>query len=99
MRGYDFNRPMISVESMDKYVAIDKDTAKRFGKIVKATDLTNVEYKTRFGRLRDEQRMKNPPSCGRYFPGFLVVRNLGRKNQYETWMPEVVFEELYKKIE
>jgi hypothetical protein len=43
--------------------------------------------------------MKKPPSCGRYFSGFLVVRNLGRKNQYETWMPEVVFEELYKKIE
>lgn len=98
MSGYDFNRPMISVDSMDKYVAIDKDAAKGYGKIVKATDLTNVEYKTRFGRLRDEQRMKNPPSCLRFFPGYLVVRNLGRKNQYETWMPEMVFEELYKKI-
>ena len=42
MSGYDFNRPMISVDSMDKYVAIDKDAAKGYGKIVKATDLTNV---------------------------------------------------------
>jgi len=66
---------------MGKYIAKDKQTAKQFGKVVKATDLTNVEFKTRFSRLYEDQRMRNPPSCGRFFPGFLVVRNLGCKNQ------------------
>jgi hypothetical protein len=40
--------------------------------------------------------MKPPPRCGRIFPGVIVVRNLGKKGQYETWMPEDVFEEMYK---
>ena len=43
--------------------------------------------------------MKPPPSCGRIFPGYLVVRNLGKSDQYETWMPDHVFDELYERIE
>lgn len=48
---------------------------------------------------RAQQKMKYPPSAGRIFAGFIVVRNLGKKNQYETWMPDGVFEKQYKKIE
>ena len=88
---------MISIESMDKYISRNKETANQFGKVVKATYLTNIEYKTRYNRLSDEHRLKDPPSCGRFYPGVLVVRNLGSKQQYETWMPETVFEELYEK--
>jgi len=58
--------------------------------------LSNIEYKIRFGRFQRENNMKPPPSCGRIFSGYLVVRNLGTPFQYETWMPEDVFEELYE---
>ena len=98
MSGYDFDRPMMGIESMDVYEAIDKETAKRFGKTIRAASLANVEYKIRYGKLRDEQNMKPPPSSSRIFPGYIVVRNLGRKNQYETWMPDTVFEDLYQKV-
>jgi hypothetical protein len=98
MAGYDFNRPMMSIESMDDYEAIDVETANLYGKTVKAVAFANIEYKTRYCRLQDEQSMKSPPSCGRIFPGYLVVRNLGKKNQYETWMPDMAFEEIYQKV-
>jgi hypothetical protein len=97
MSGYDFNRPMMSVESMDYYIAIDKETAKRFGKIVRAAEFANAEYKTRYERLHDEQKMKPPSSYLKIVPGYIVVRNLGKKNQYETWMSDGVFEEVYRK--
>ncbi len=99
MSGYDYNRPLIAQKAMDSFRAIDKDTASRFGKNVKATELSNIEYKTRFQKLDKENNMKPPPSCGRIFPGYLVVRNLGKSGQYETWMPDHVFDELYEKIE
>ena len=28
-------------------------------------------------------------------PGYLVVRRIGTAGQYETWMPDQIFEELY----
>ncbi|MGR6798207.1 hypothetical protein ACU6VJ_10000 [Sphaerotilus sulfidivorans] len=80
---------------MNSYVATDAETAAEFGRTVKATELSNVEYKTRFGRFARENNMKPPPSCGRIFMGFLVVRRVGTRQQYETWMPDHVFEELY----
>jgi hypothetical protein len=94
--GYDYDRPFISQESMRLYVAADDATAAEFGRKVKATELSNIEYKTRFGKLSRENSMKPPPSCGRIFTGYLVVRRLGTKQQYETWMPDHVFEELYE---
>lgn len=97
MSEYDYERPFIGVEKFDTYVAIDRDEAKRYGKNVKATELSNIEYKIRFGKLKDENNMKPPPSCGRIFMGFLVIRNLGLPQQYETWMPDHVFEEIYSK--
>ncbi|MCJ7603236.1 MAG: hypothetical protein MUO63_17275 [Desulfobulbaceae bacterium] len=96
MGGYDFNRPMISMKSLRDFVAIDEETAMFFGKIVKATEFANVEYKIRYDELWKKNNMKPPPSCGRIFSGYLVVRKLNQKGQYETWMPNHVFEELYK---
>src|SRR6185295_16933826 len=76
MSGYDFERPFISQDAMQAYVATDQVAAQRYGKTVKATPLSNIEYKIRFDRLKRENNMKPPPSCGRIFPGYLVVRKL-----------------------
>ena len=81
MTAYDFNRPFIAQEDMP---------VRMYGnETVRVTELSNVEYQTRFGRFAKENKMKKPPSCGRIFPGFLVVRNLGKSSQYETWMPRL----------
>ncbi len=98
MTGYDFERPFISQDAMQTYVLTDRIVAQRYGKTVKATPLSNIEYKIRFDRLRRENNMKPPPSCGRIFPGYLVVRKLNTPAQYETWMPDDVFEEIYQTI-
>ena len=98
MSGYDFERPFISQDAMQAYVATDRVVAQRYGKTVKATPLSNIEYKIRFDRLKRENNMKPPPSCGRIFPGYLVVRKLNTPAQYETWMPDDVFEEIYQTI-
>ena len=96
MSGYDFNRPFIVQADMGTYLALDAQTARNYGKTVKATELSNVEYQTRFGRFERENNMKPPPSCGRIFMGYLVVRQVGTDQQYETWMPDDVFDELYE---
>lgn len=95
MDQYDYDRPYIPQSVMSKYVATDVETASQFGQSVKATELSNIEYKIRFNRLARENNMKPPPSCDRIFMGFLVVRRVGTKQQYETWMPGLVFQELY----
>ena len=95
MIAYDYDRPFIAHGNMRTYVATDAETASEYGRTVKATELSNVEYKIRFGKLKRENNMKPPPSCGRIFMGYLVVRCLGTQQQYETWMPDHVFEELY----
>ena len=86
MNGYDFDRPFIEEGKFEKFKAIDRKTSKRFGKFVKATELSNIEYKIRYGKLKEERNMKPPPSTGRIFPGVLVVRKLGLPGQYETWI-------------
>lgn len=96
MSGYDFNRPYIEHAAMARAQARDDATADEYGRVVLAADLTNMEYKLRFQRLNASHPMKSPPSAGRIFPGYLVVRHLGQQNQYETWMPDDVFEELYE---
>lgn len=99
MAGYDFERPIKADNSLILYVAVDVEVAKSYGKYVKATDLTNSEYDVRFNKLRHKNKMKPPPSCGRIFPGYLVIRNLDTPSQYETWIPDHVFEDIYKKHE
>lgn len=95
MSGYDYDKPFASQEEFREYKAVDATAAARYGKTVKATILSNIDYKTRFGRFQRENNMKPPPRCVRIFSGYLVVRKLGTPFQYETWMPEDVFEELY----
>lgn len=87
MTAYDFNRPFIGREAMSHYIAIDPSIAKRYGKHVKAVALANVEYKVRYEKAPEKERMQPPPSCGRIFSGYLVVRRLGQPREYETWMP------------
>jgi hypothetical protein len=93
--SYDFDRPFIDQETLPFYVAVNRAAA-RYGKTVRAAQLSNVEYQMRFNRLKQKHSMKPPPSCGRIFMGYLVVRNLGRADQYETWIPDHAFEELYR---
>jgi len=94
--GYDFSKKFIDSNAMDSYSSIDTETTKRFGKRVKAMPLSNVDYKQRFHKLKSSRTMKSPPSCGRIFLGYIVVRNLHTNKEYETWMPDHVFDEIYK---
>ena len=96
MTGYDYDRPYISQDALSYYTAVDSVAAAKYGKTVKATQLSNSEYVSRFHRLGTQNNMKPPPSIGRKFSGYLVVRRMGTPDQYETWMPEDVFEELYR---
>ena len=95
MDNYDYDRPYIGQTAMSLYIATDAGEAAKYGRTVRATELTNIEYKHRFERLKTENNMKPPPSCGRIFAGYLVVRKLGTSGQYETWMPPDAFEEIY----
>ena len=96
MLDHDFNRPFMEPTSMESYNARDKQTARRYGKTVKALTITNREYQQRFDMLADKSSMKPPPgSAVHIMMGYLVVRKLGTPQQYETWMPEDVFDELY----
>ena len=96
---YDYNRPFIEQTDLHLYEAISAKDAARYGRHVRAAPLSNIEYKFRFGRFQSRYNMNDPPGCGRIFSGYVVVRRLGTVQQYETWMPEEVFEELYRKLE
>ena len=91
-------RPFVPVEQMSEYRARDPDTARKYGQVVRSAAIANVDYKIRYAKLNGTQSMQPPPSCGRIFLGNIVVRNLGTPNQYETWMPDHVFEELYEAV-
>lgn len=84
---------------MDIYETSDRDIIKRYGKRVRAIEMTNREYGHRYSKLHDSRKMKSPPSSGRIFPGVFVVRNLDTDSEYETWMPDDVFDEIYSKVE
>ena len=49
MSGYDFDRPFVSQSALQIYAALDLTDAARYGQKVKAVQLSNIEYKTRFG--------------------------------------------------
>jgi hypothetical protein len=98
MDAHTWERPYVALDAMTSYDAIDPEVARSHGHIVKAAGISNVDYKLRFERYGKERSMQPPPSCGRIFPGYVVVRRLGTSGQYETWMPEHVFEDLYRGI-
>ncbi len=79
-------------------MAIDVDTKLDYGQHVRATEFSNVEYKIRFDRLEGRNNMNVPPDCENVSPGYLVVGRPGTRNQFEDWIPDHVFEEIYKKV-
>jgi hypothetical protein len=90
-------RPYISLEQMKAYSARDIGTAKKYGQIVKAAEISNRDYGHRYRKFSASRAMRPPPSSHMHiFLGRLVVRNLGTSEQYETWMPSDVFDELYE---
>ncbi len=94
--GYDFSKKFMDVNAMDDYVSIDPEVSEKYGRTVKAMALSNREYQHRFDKLSASRTMRSPPRSGRIFPGYLVVRNFGKSNQYETWIPDDGFDEIYK---
>ena len=81
-------RPFVPLEKMATYSARDRSTAKKYGPRVKAAEISNRDYGYRYNKFSTDRTMQPPPSSGRIFLGYLVVRNLGTPEQYETWMPD-----------
>ena len=89
-------RPFVPPEEMAVYSAIDRETAKKYGATVRAAEISNRDYGYRYSRFSSSRTMQPPPSSHMHiYLGYLVVRKLGTTEQYETWMPGHVFEELY----
>ena len=98
MTAYDHNRQYCDLNSMGLYTAVKKHIALRYGKKVRAMELSNREYIHRFQRLAKANNLRPPPSAEIHImTGYLVVRKLGLPQQYETWIPSMAFEDLYKK--
>jgi hypothetical protein len=91
-------RPFVTLKQMGTYQAKDKETARRYGRLVKSAEIANIDYKVRYGKYSASRAMQPPPSCGRIFLGNIVVRKLGTPEQYETWMPGDTFDELYEEV-
>ncbi|MDD2690321.1 MAG: hypothetical protein PHX69_00885 [Simplicispira sp.] len=90
-------RPFVSLEKMVSYSALNKEMAKKYGLTVKAVEISNRDYGYRYQKFSSSQKMQPPPSSHRHIClGYLVVRKCGTPEQYETWMPNHVFEELYE---
>lgn len=94
---YDHSKKYLPNSEFEEFISTDNNVAKKYGKIVRAMVLSNREYQHRFDKLSNKFKMKEPPLSGRIFSGYIVVRNAGNKGEYETWMPDDVFEELYSK--
>jgi hypothetical protein len=93
-----FERCDLDVASMEIFTAIHASDAQRYGKTVRAFALSNRGYARRFHSLGKTNNMKPPPASNIHImPGYLVVRKVGSPRQYETWMPDQVFEELYER--
>jgi len=95
MTDHDFNRPYIDQATLPRFRAMGR-TAQRYGAFVRAAPMSNVDYKLRFHRFGSEKNMMPPPSTGRIFLGYLVIRKIDTPDQYETWMPDHGFEEDYE---
>ena len=96
MTSFDFNKCYLEEAEMQVFEAFDSEVAAKYGRQVRAVELSNTEYDRRYQRMAEARNMKPPPSHLRIFPGYLVVRRLGRTNQYETWMPDHAFEDCYR---
>lgn len=92
---FDYDHAFLNADALPRFRALDPEEAQRYGEFVRAGELSNAQYDQRFQRLAKQNNMRPPPSHGRIFSGYLVVRRVGQRDQYETWMPDHVFEELY----
>lgn len=89
-------RPFITLEQMAEYSARDRETARKYGSTIRAAEISNRDYGYRYSKFSSDRKMQPPPSSHMHiYLGYLVVRKLGTSEQYETWMPSHVFEELY----
>jgi hypothetical protein len=98
---YEYHRPFTnqkSTQAFAAFVAIDVDTKLDYGQHVRATEFSNLEYKMRFERLESRNNMKAPPGCENISSGYLVIGKPGTRKQFEDWMPDHKFDELYEKI-
>jgi len=94
--SFDYERPYLDANALPRFRAIDREEARRYGEFVRACELSNTQYDQRYQRLAKQNNMRPPPSHGRIFSGYLVVRRIDQRDQYETWMPDHVFEEIYE---
>jgi hypothetical protein len=96
---FDHNvRPFVDLEQMATFSAKDRDTAAKYGAFVKAIEISNRDYGYRYSKYSNERNMRPPPSAFMHIVlGYLVVRKLGTPDQYETWMPDHVFDDLYER--
>ena len=76
-------RPWVTREQMALFKARDRKTAKLYGPTVAAAEIANVDFKLRYAKFSRERKMSDPPSCGRIFMGYLVVRRLNTPEEYE----------------
>lgn len=98
--SYDHSKKFLDKYAMDSFVATDSAVAKKYGETVRAIQISNREYWHRYEKLSDSRTMKPPPgSWRRIFPGYLVVRKLDTALEYETWIPEDGFNEMYERID
>lgn len=91
----DFQRPFINKNDLLKYVATDGEISALYGQVVRAVEMSNVDYAIRYRKQSIGSNMKSPPRHGRIFSGYLVIRNLDKQNEYETWIPDDAFEDMY----
>lgn len=91
----DFQRPFVDSALLTEYVTVDEETTRLYGSKVRAIEMSNADYAARYRKSAQQQKMKAPPLHGRIFTGYLVVRRLDSKDEYETWMPGDAFEDLY----
>jgi hypothetical protein len=90
------DRPFVTLEQMRTYAARHRKIAQSHGPTVKAAEISNREYAYRYERHSSDWAMQPPPSSFMHiYLGYLVVRKLGTTEQYETWMPSHVFDDLY----
>lgn len=80
------------------FVAINVDALLDHGQHVRAIELSNVDYKIRFDRLGIRNNMNAPPDCQNFTSGYLLIGKPGARNQFEDWLPDHEFENIYKKV-
>jgi hypothetical protein len=96
--AFDHSKKLMDINAMEEYQCVDSAVAKKYGSFVKAIAISNREYQHRYDKLSLSRAMRKPPLSGRIFPGYLTVRNLGKVNQYETWIPDHAFEGTYELV-